>query len=62
MKVCAGKSFRAGEQQLEQAACAAGMTTLWEDGRQKVLQGITSPEELLRVLGPRPGLAAGQGL
>lgn len=52
----------AGEQQLEQAACAAGMTTLWEDGRQKVLQGITSPEELLRVLGPRPGLAAGQGL
>jgi len=34
---------------LRQAAQRAGTKTLWEDGREKVLQGITTVEELKRV-------------
>ncbi|MDH4378998.1 MAG: GspE/PulE family protein [Vampirovibrionales bacterium] len=39
------------ELQLEDAAIAAGMRTLSLNGRMKVLQGITSLEEIRRVLG-----------
>lgn len=35
---------------LRQAAVAAGLTSLWQDGRQKALQGITSLGEVRRVL------------
>jgi len=35
--------------QLRAAARAAGMRTLVEDGRAKILEGITTPEDLLRV-------------
>ncbi|MBI4464402.1 MAG: Flp pilus assembly complex ATPase component TadA, partial [Acidobacteria bacterium] len=34
---------------LARAARARGMRTLLEDGQQKVLEGITTPEEVLRV-------------
>ncbi|MFQ5670109.1 MAG: ATPase, T2SS/T4P/T4SS family [Acidobacteriota bacterium] len=46
-------SFREGE--IMTLARADGMTTLREDGLEKVRQGITTLEELLRVLGPPPG-------
>jgi type IV pilus assembly protein PilB len=32
------------------AARAAGHRSLRDDGRQKVLDGVTTPEEVLRVL------------
>ncbi len=35
--------------QLRAAARAAGMRTLLEDGKRKVLDGITTPEDLLRI-------------
>ena len=35
--------------QIRAAARAAGMRTLVEDGRLKILEGITTPEDLLRV-------------
>jgi len=35
--------------QLRVAARAAGMRTLLEDGKLKVLAGVTTPEDLLRV-------------
>ena len=35
--------------EIEQAATSKGMTSLREDGWQKVLQGITSVDEVLRV-------------
>ena len=35
--------------EIEQAAKSKGMTSLREDGWQKVLQGITSVDEVLRV-------------
>jgi len=35
--------------QLRAAARAAGMRTLVEDGRAKILEGVTTPEDLLRV-------------
>ncbi len=35
--------------QLRTAARAAGMSTLLEDGKIKVLKGVTTPEDLLRV-------------
>ena len=35
--------------QLRAAARAAGMRTLLEDGKNKVLSGVTTPEDLLRV-------------
>ncbi|MHC5110308.1 MAG: GspE/PulE family protein [Planctomycetota bacterium] len=35
--------------QLRAAARSAGMTTLVEDGRRKILQGVTTPADLLRV-------------
>jgi type II secretory ATPase GspE/PulE/Tfp pilus assembly ATPase PilB-like protein len=41
---------RAQEDQLREAAIAGGMITLGEDGLSKVKSGITTPEELLRVV------------
>jgi type II secretory ATPase GspE/PulE/Tfp pilus assembly ATPase PilB-like protein/ActR/RegA family two-component response regulator len=41
---------RASEGALRRAAAAVGATTLLEDGLSKVLDGSTSPEELLRVI------------
>ncbi len=42
----------ASELQLEKLVLAKGMESLWQDGCAKVLAGETSPQELLRVLGP----------
>jgi len=41
---------RATEDQIRDAAIAGGMVTLGEDGLAKVKSGITTPEELLRVV------------
>jgi hypothetical protein len=41
---------RATEAQIRQTAVAEGMVTLGEDGLEKVKAGLTSPEELLRVV------------
>ena len=41
----------AGNEELEKLARQEGFRSLWEDGREKVLSGETSGEELLRVLG-----------
>ena len=43
--------------QLRAAARAAGMRTLLEDGKRKILAGITTPEDLLRIT-QAEGLAA----
>ena len=40
---------KAGRDEIERAAMAAGMRTLWDDGMTKVAQGLTSVEELARV-------------
>ena len=40
---------RAGTNEIKQAARSDGMTTLREDGWQKVLNGVTSVDEVLRV-------------
>jgi type II secretory ATPase GspE/PulE/Tfp pilus assembly ATPase PilB-like protein/DNA-binding NarL/FixJ family response regulator len=39
--------------QLQVVARASGMTTLLDDAREKLLQGLTTVEEVLRVLGPQ---------
>jgi type IV pilus assembly protein PilB len=41
---------RATEDQIRDAAVAGGMITLGEDGLSKVKSGVTTPEELLRVV------------
>ncbi len=41
---------RAPEDQLREAALAGGMISLGEDGLSKVKSGVTTPEELLRVV------------
>jgi type IV pilus assembly protein PilB len=43
-------SSKAPEDQLREAAVSSGMITLGEDGLAKVKSGITTPEELLRVV------------
>jgi type IV pilus assembly protein PilB len=43
-------TVKATEDQLREAAVAGGMITLGEDGLAKVKSGITTPEELLRVV------------
>jgi type IV pilus assembly protein PilB len=43
-------SERANREELERAAREEGMRGLWDDGLEKVLQGMTSIEELGRVL------------
>ena len=42
---------RADAVQLADAAKAAGMRTMWDDGRDKLALGLTTEAELLRVLG-----------
>jgi type IV pilus assembly protein PilB len=44
-------SGRATHAELERAAIAAGMKTLWQDGLDKAAAGITTIEELSRVVG-----------
>ncbi len=39
----------AGMAELEEAARAGGMRTMYEDGLIKAMQGITTIEEVLRV-------------
>jgi type IV pilus assembly protein PilB len=41
---------RASRAEIERAAMASGMRTLWDDGMMKVASGLTSVEELARVL------------
>jgi type II secretory ATPase GspE/PulE/Tfp pilus assembly ATPase PilB-like protein len=41
-----------GEQTLEDQARREGMDSLFSDGKRKVLAGLTSPREMLRVYGP----------
>ena len=43
-------SSKAPEEQIRDAAVAGGMITLGEDGLAKVKSGVTTPEELLRVV------------
>jgi hypothetical protein len=43
-------STRGGEDTIREVALAAGMTSLGEDGVAKVKAGLTTPEELLRVV------------
>jgi type IV pilus assembly protein PilB len=40
----------ASRDEIERAAAAAGMRSLWDDGLEKVASGLTSLEELARVL------------
>ncbi len=40
---------RAAANQLRSAARASGMKTLLDDGKRKILSGLTTPEELLRI-------------
>ena len=51
----------ASRDEIARAAASAGMGSLWDDGMEKVASGLTSIEELARVLsliralrGPRP--------
>jgi type IV pilus assembly protein PilB len=44
-------SRRATHAELERAAIASGMRTLWQDGLDKARAGITTIEELTRVVG-----------
>jgi general secretion pathway protein E len=37
-------------QEIEAAAVADGMRTLWEDGIDKVVAGLTTVDELRRIL------------
>jgi type IV pilus assembly protein PilB len=41
---------RAAREEVERAALEAGMRSLWDDGLSKVAAGLTSVEELARVL------------
>ena len=41
---------RAPISEIRDAAIASGMTTLLQDGWRKVLAGITTPQEVLRVV------------
>jgi type IV pilus assembly protein PilB len=43
-------SIRANREEIGRAAAEAGMRSLWEDGVEKVCQGLTSIEELGRVI------------
>jgi type II secretory ATPase GspE/PulE/Tfp pilus assembly ATPase PilB-like protein len=40
---------KASHEELERAAMTGGMRTLWDDGIEKVVAGLTSLEELARV-------------
>ena len=43
-------SRKATRDELEAAALRHGMRSLWDDGMDKVLAGLTSVEELARVV------------
>jgi type II secretory ATPase GspE/PulE/Tfp pilus assembly ATPase PilB-like protein len=40
----------ASRDEIERAAMAAGMRTMWDDGLEKVTAGLTSVEELARIV------------
>ena len=40
---------KASHEELERAAMGGGMKSLWNDGIEKVVAGLTSLEELARV-------------
>jgi type IV pilus assembly protein PilB len=42
-------SAKASRDEIERAAIAGGMKTMWDDGMLKVAAGLTSVEELARV-------------
>jgi type IV pilus assembly protein PilB len=42
---------KASREEIERAALGTGMRTLWDDGLSKVASGLTSVEELARVVG-----------
>ena len=44
------QSTKARREEIERAAIAGGMGTLWDDGLDKVMAGLTSIEELTRVV------------
>jgi type IV pilus assembly protein PilB len=48
-EVSALAARKASREEVERAARAGGMTTLWTDGIEKVVAGLTSLEELARV-------------
>ena len=51
----------AGLLEIGRMACEAGMRSLFDDAAEKVALGLTTPEEVLRVLGPYSGTrGAGQ--
>lgn len=41
---------RAGRDEIERAAIRGGMRSMWDDGLSKVASGLTSVEELARVV------------
>src|SRR2546423_14520444 len=41
---------KASREEIERAAMESGMRTLWDDGMAKVAQGLTTVEELARVV------------
>ncbi len=43
---------RAQEHQIKKIARAQGMQTLREDGIEKILAGLTTPEEVLKITSP----------
>jgi len=40
---------KATREDIDRAAIAGGMRTLWDDGIAKIAQGLTDIEELMRV-------------
>ncbi|MGE8453017.1 MAG: hypothetical protein ACN6OP_20835, partial [Pseudomonadales bacterium] len=46
-------SVGAGAMQLQTIAREQGMTTLLDDAREKIFQGLTTVDEVLRLLGPQ---------
>jgi type II secretory ATPase GspE/PulE/Tfp pilus assembly ATPase PilB-like protein len=46
---CRSTRFNASTDLIREAACRAGMTTLAEDGRRLVEEGVTTIEEVLSV-------------
>jgi len=49
-EVCRLAAREAPTHEIEAAAAAAGMRTLWEDGVDKVVAGLTTVDELRRIL------------
>ena len=42
---------KASAEEVKEAAVKQGMRTLWDDGCEKIAAGLTSPEEVIRVVG-----------